>query len=146
MCSYSILINFNMSKKRNKPAGQARQQTMKMSMTKAVTRSQTTIMKTIKRTKFVYADASKSVRDVIYNRINYEIDISKENNDGKIIRGLYSMLAKKIYSGFLNRKNIQKNYKRYSKRKQQCKFKMYACWSWPQFVAFNAYSGIILNY
>ena len=134
-----------MTKKRNKPAGKVL--TTKKTVTKTVTRSKTTITKTVIRTKIVHADVPKNVRDVIYSKINSEIDILKKNNDGKIKRGLYSDLAQKyFYNGFLNRKNIQKNYERHSKRKQQCKFKVYACWPWPQSVAFNAYSGILLIY
>ena len=147
MCSYFIFINFYMTKKNNKTSGRAGQQTTKKTVTKITTRLQTTITKTVTRTKFVNANVPKQVRDVIYSRINSEIDISKKNNDGKIKRGLYSSLAQKyFYNGLLNCKNIQKHYERYSKRKQQCKFKMYTCWPWPQSVALNAYSGILLNY
>ena len=147
MCSYFIFINFYITKKNNKTSGRAGQQTTKKTVTNITTRLQTTITKTFTRTKFVHANVPKQVRNVIYSKINSEIDISKENNDGKIKRGLYSSLAQKyFYNGFLNHKNIQKHYERYSKRKQQCKFKMYACWPWPQSVALNAYSGILLNY
>ena len=41
---------------------------------------------------------------------------------GQIICGLYATLATKyFYTGFLNRKNIQKNYERYEKTKNRCK-------------------------
>ena len=86
------------------------------------TRAKTTITHTVEKIVFKHTKASPDVKRAIYYKINKEIDDSIKIH-GQIIRGLYATLATKyFYTGFLNRKNIQKNYERYSKSKNRRKF------------------------
>ena len=72
------------------------------------TRTKITVTRTVENTVFKHTKASIDVKRAIYDKINKEIDESIKIH-GQIIRGLYATLATKyFYTGFLNRKNIQK--------------------------------------
>ena len=92
-----------MTRKGNKPSDCTEKRSVVTRSRKKITSTHT-----VEKTVFKYPDASTFVKRAIYDKINKEIEESLKI-DGKIIRGLYSTLATKyFYTGFLNRKNIQK--------------------------------------